>query len=74
MEQKRIKEKQHITENMRQLRKYIETDEATIARYKQNSSNDFNITQIDKMTSRNEERQAELEIEEKRYNEIKLID
>ena len=72
MEQKRIKEKQHITENMRQLRKYIETDEATIARYKQNSSNDFNITQIDKMTRRNEERQAELEIEEKRYNDIEL--
>ena len=72
MEQKRIKEKQNITENIRQLRKYIETDEATIARYKQNTSNDFNMTQIDKMTHRNEERQAELEKSEKRYNDIEL--
>ena len=72
MEQKRIKEKQNITENIRQLRKYIETDEATIARYKQNSNNDFNMTQIDKMTLKNEERQAQIEKSEKRYNDIEL--
>ena len=72
MDQKRIKEKQNITENIRQLRKYIETDEATIARYKQNSNNDFNMTQIDKMTLKNEERQAQIEKSEKRYNDIEL--
>lgn len=72
MDQKRIKEKQNITENIRQLRKYIETDEATIARYKQNSNNDFNMLQIDKMTLKNEERQAQIEKSEKRYNDIEL--
>ncbi len=73
MERKRILEKQSISEEIKLLKKYIETDQATIDRlYKQTNCTDYTTAQIDKLTLKNEERLVTIEKLEQRYNDVGL--
>ena len=71
MERKRILEKQSITEEIKLLKKYIETDQATIDRlYKQTNCTDYTSAQIEKLTTKNEERTTTLAKLEQKYTDI----
>lgn len=71
MEPKRIVERNKIRDQIRQIQKYIQTDEATIDRFRrQNTNQDYNTIQIDKLTAKNKERKVDLEILEQRNKDL----
>lgn len=71
MENNRRLEQNKIREKIKQILKYIETDKATIYRFRgQKSTVSYNIAQIAKLEAKNAERQLELQILEQRSRDI----
>lgn len=71
METKRRVERNKIRDKIRQIQKYIQTDEDTIVRLRhQNTNLDYNTKQISKLTSKKKDREVELEILEQRIKDV----
>jgi hypothetical protein len=71
METRRRTERNKIRNQIRQIQKYIQTDKATIDRFRHLNTNlDYNTAQIAKLAAKNTEREAELEILEQRSKDV----